>query len=556
MERGGDLAQALEAFRRGELKRARSLAEQGLAAASSPPLQHLLGLVHCRLGKPAKGVEHLRAAAKADPGNAGFQLMLIRALIDAGEPGEVLAMAEPPPPSSPGALALWQARAEACEQAGELEAAAHAWRTIASAAPDDRRAWVNLGRSLLRMERFREAEVAYREALAIASQDDEAIYELALVYDRTNQLDRMAKLLDEAQSAGIASDRLALPRAIREQREGRIENARRLLALPGAARDPVRWNRLRSRLADEAGDAAEAFEAAEAMNRATPGFESWRRRGAMFREQLRHLALTIGPEWAASLTSIGAADAMPVFLLGFPRSGTTLLDTFLMGHPEIAVVEEEPLLFTAIDPIRAVPELGSQPASRLVEIRESYCAALRMQIEPGFAGVAVDKFPLNLIAAPVIHHLFPSAPILFVQRHPCDSVLSCFMQAFSPNAGMASFLDIADAADCYDAVMSVWTTARETLPLNAHIIVYEELVTDPEAVLRSVIRFLGLDWEPGLLDHRATARAREPIANTSYDQVIAPLNARAVGRWKRYETQLDPVLPVLLPWAERLGYRA
>jgi hypothetical protein len=85
-------------------------------------------------------------------------------------------------------------------------------------------------------------------------------------------------------------------------------------------------------------------------------------------------------------------------------------------------------------------------------------------------------------------------------------------------------------------------------------LVYEGLVADPNRALRPLIDFLGLEWRPELLDHRATAKARGAIITPSYDQVIQPLSKAPSGRWRRYERQLEPVLPVLLPWAERLGY--
>jgi len=128
------------------------------------------------------------------------------------------------------------------------------------------------------------------------------------------------------------------------------------------------------------------------------------------------------------------------------------------------------------------------------------------------------------------------------------------MQSFTPNLGMASFMDIADAADLYDAMMDVWTNAANVLDLNTHAVTYEKLVEKPEDQLRPVIEFLGLEWDDRLLDHRATAKSRGAIPNTSYDQVTEKLNPQPIGRWRRYEKQLQPVLAVLQPWAERLGY--
>jgi hypothetical protein len=176
---------------------------------------------------------------------------------------------------------------------------------------------------------------------------------------------------------------------------------------------------------------------------------------------------------------------------------------------------------------------------------------LSERVEDGFAGIVIDKFPLDMAAAPLIQAMFPGAPIIFAQRHPCDVVLSGFMQKF----GLVNFNSIEDAADYYDAMMSIWTASRETMDLNVQTVVYEDLINDPEPVLRLVVDFLELEWDKDLLDHQRTARGRGTISTPSYDQVTEPLSSRFVGRWRRYERQLAPVLPLLVPWAERLGYK-
>jgi hypothetical protein len=218
------------------------------------------------------------------------------------------------------------------------------------------------------------------------------------------------------------------------------------------------------------------------------------------------------------------------------------------------VLEEIPLAKGVERALGDMRELRERSPEELKEAREGYVAALAEHTGPGFSGLAIDKMPLNMLTAPYLFSVFPDAPFIFAQRHPCDAVLGCFMQSFAPNPGMACFLDIHTAAEFYDAAMRLWTRSREALPLKVHTVVYEQLVADPEAALRPLIDFLGLEWQDALLDHRATAKARSGISTPSYSQVTQPLSRAASGRWKRYEKQLEPVLPILLPWAERLGY--
>lgn len=595
-----DLKEAISAFQSGDLDRARAVAERGITTAPSPNWQHLLGLIHCRLGNPAEGVDYLRAAADAEPGNAAFRVMLARALVDAGRPEEVLAMPEPPPISSPAELALWHGRAEAADAAGQTEAAVDAWSRITAAAPRDWRAWGNLGNALkahgslaeaadamaeaarlnpteptvradtvaalvragkqhLLLLRFDEAEAAFRRAYELDPLDYSAVHNLGVALERTNRLDELEKLLNAATAAGIDRDSLGYLFALLAWRGGTPAEAKELLEKADPSLDPVAWNALMSKAADALGESEAAFEAAEAMNRASidrvvrpETREEWDRTAADYRAEQHRLAETITPEWSAGIPLL--ADRPPnrvSFLLGFPRSGTTLLDTFLLGHPKIEVLEEKQLIGAARQVIGRIEDLPNIAVELVRRARDTYFEELARYVDPSFEGLVLDKFPLDLAAVPLIQAMFPGTPILFAQRHPCDVVLSGFMQPF----GLVNFSDISDAANYYDALMRIWTAARETMELNVHTIVYEDLVRDPEAVLRPVVRFLGLEWDERILDHQRTAKERGTIVTPSYDQVTQPVTTRAVGRWKRYRRQLDPVLPTLLPWAERLGYR-
>jgi hypothetical protein len=119
---------------------------------------------------------------------------------------------------------------------------------------------------------------------------------------------------------------------------------------------------------------------------------------------------------------------------------------------------------------------------------------------------------------------------------------------------MRSFTTLEEAAHTYDAVFSAWTAAEERLPLRVHRVRYERLVADPNAELARLLGFLDIDAAADALDHRHAARERGQIRTASYSQVTEPIYQRAVARWQRYADQLAPVIPILKPWAERLGY--
>ncbi len=249
-----------------------------------------------------------------------------------------------------------------------------------------------------------------------------------------------------------------------------------------------------------------------------------------------------------------------MFLVGFPRSGTTLLDTILNSHRAIHVVEERPAVRNMRNALERLPGgypdgLAALDPADLAALRQIYFAELDRHLEPqDRSAVVVDKLPLNIIEAGLIQRIFPQARFLFAQRHPCDCVLSCFMQNFEVNDAMANFLDLGDAAVLYDKVMTLWQQYRTVLPLAVHTVRYESLVEGFEETLTPLLAFLGVGWDDGVRRYAETASRRGIINTPSYDQVTQPLYTRSLGRWQRYAEQMAPVLPILLPWARRFGY--
>ncbi|HWI77064.1 MAG TPA: sulfotransferase [Sphingomicrobium sp.] len=639
-----EFRQALDAFNGGDLDRAREIAERGLEQSPSPQLQHLVGLIHCRLGNPEAGVDWLRLASDSDPGNLAFRVMLARALVDAGRALEALDAAIPPEGTTPAELALWHVRAEAAATAGQKDLALQALARLCSAGVGDWRIWRDYAEALSDAERWLEASRAFEQAARLNPQelelqrslaralarggrhdqsadelrkwveaspadaynrivlarlfanlgrnaeadaqvneasrivsgkdwagdwqglldiattrsgeiDIELLREIGALLERTSRMELLSELFDAAEAKGIDRDRLGYPAAAVALRTGNAGEAKRLLLLESPDVDPLRWHWMMARIADSLGDSELAFAEAEAMNRSVQDYDRWRRTAKSQLEWVRSLTETLTPEWAGRLTRLPPGDGLaPVLLVGFPRSGTTLLDTFLMGHPDVTVLEE----IEFIDPVERIlgkiPTLPERSAAELEQARQAYLAEMDLHLPKEHGGLVVDKLPLKLLAIPYLHAMFPDLRIIFAQRHPCDCVLSCFMQAFALNNAMACFLDIGDSAEYYDAILSFWVRARETLGLNVETVIYEKLIDDAEGSLRPVVDFLGLEWKDGLLDHRATAKARGAISTPSFDQVVQPLSDKASGRWRRYEKQLEPVLPLLLPWAERLGY--
>jgi tetratricopeptide (TPR) repeat protein len=537
------IAAAAAAFQEGDLVRARRLAQERLAnGEQAPRLYHLIGLIECRAGRVEDGVHWLRRASGAAPGDAAIARDLGSALSNVGRPGEARTALETAVALDPGNVR------------GRV---GYARLLIDLGRQSDALAELDEGSRLAFERLLRDDREGANCGAAIGMSSDRLVEvrELGLLLDRMNRVDDLRRLLAAAEKAGIARETLGSLWASVALREGRLKEAKNLLLRDSAPFDDSHWDRLRTKVADALGDADEAFAAATAMNRAVPGYDEWRRRGAHYRAHIRMTARIVTPEWASRIQHSGANDDVPdpAFVVGFPRSGTTLLDTFLMGHPQTHVVEEGKMLELATGVISEADGVD-WPAGLVARARQAYVDELSRHVPPGFNGLVVDKHPFNMLRLAVLHALFPGAKVIFAQRHPCDVVLSGYMQSFMLNHAMASFLDLGDAADLYDAAMTMWSRSREAVPQSIHTVVYERLTADPAAELRPALEFLGLDWSDQLLDHQSTAKARGLITTASYDQVVQPLSRAPSGRWRRYRRHLEPVLPVLLPWAERLGY--
>jgi hypothetical protein len=172
---------------------------------------------------------------------------------------------------------------------------------------------------------------------------------------------------------------------------------------------------------------------------------------------------------------------------------------------------------------------------------------------PSPARIVVDKLPLHTVFLPLIANLMPEARIIFAVRDPRDVCLSCFMQRFTLNAAMAHFLDIDTTARYYRAVMDLGLDSLDQLPVRAHMIRYEELVSAPEPQLRRLLKFLDLEWRAEVLHYHSDIAGRH-IDTPSYRQVSQPLYRSSIGRWRRYAEPLAPILGMLEPLARRLGY--
>jgi tetratricopeptide (TPR) repeat protein len=245
-----------------------------------------------------------------------------------------------------------------------------------------------------------------------------------------------------------------------------------------------------------------------------------------------------------------------VFLLGFARSGTTLLEQVLAAHPDVVAMEEKEVLASAVEAFRSSPQalraLRDATDEALAPFRETYWREAAGYGYRPTARVFLDKSPFNASRLPLIARLFPDAKILFAVRDPRDVVLSCFRTPFRTNGITFQLLRIEDAGRFYAAYMHVAQLFREKLPLQLLTVRHEDLLDDFEGRVREVCDFIGIDLRPGMLDF---ANAQRLVATPSAHQLRAGLSRAGAGQWTHYAQEMAPALGHLAPWVERFGYQ-
>jgi tetratricopeptide (TPR) repeat protein len=252
-------------------------------------------------------------------------------------------------------------------------------------------------------------------------------------------------------------------------------------------------------------------------------------------------------------------EESPIFIVGFPRSGTTLLEQVLDAHPLLQSMDEQPFMMRACaalceGPLSYPDELGKLDVAALDAIRARYWAGVRRKIDLLPGRRLVDKGPMNMTVLPLIRRLFPRSRIVLTIRHPCDVLLSCYFQQFRSSDLALLCRDLPTLARTYDSAFGYWYSQWPLLHPSSYELFYEKLTADFPAQVHQLAEFLQLPWNEAMLFPGERARAKGFISTPSYSQVTEPVTTRSVGRWKRYERYFEPALPVLTPWIKRWGY--
>jgi len=521
-------------------------------------------------GRLDEAVASYQSALRVNPDDAKAYNNMGIALQQQGKPDEAIACYQRAVQIDPQHAKAHNNLGVALEHQERFDEAAACYERALEIDPDYAEAHNNLGTVLLHQLKVEESLESYERALEIMPDYPEALANLAGLYERLNRLPEARSTLAKGLRVAPDHPHVNVVAAKCEEREGcyqeaikRLEAVRPLVEPSAGVGDIASEISFQlGRLYDRTGDARRAFaELSEANRTARERVGDWAARKERYLQNIDVLKHTFSEAWVDSWSPIPPSDEQqtPVFVIGFPRSGRTLIDVILDSHRRIQTLEEKPAVWAIRQGIEGLPcgyprAMVDLVPAQIEWLRAAYFRAVDEFIERRPGHRLVDKFPMNAVHAGLILRVFPTAKFIMVLRHPCDVCLSCFMQDFKINDAMANFFSIEDAAVLYAKVMSLWQQYRRVLPHSCHVVRYEDLVDDFEGETRRLLEFLGLEWDDAVLDYAGHAAARGRISTPSYDQVTEPIYRRARYRWRRYAEQLQPVMGLLEPFIEYFGY--
>jgi Flp pilus assembly protein TadD len=452
-----------------------------------------------------------------------------------------------------------------------VEEAIRAFQAAVTVRPDLAAAWLELGSACDINGDDAGARAAYEQVRRLVPADAEAWAALATIALRHGDVAQARSLAEEALQRRSDHPGAGLVVASTDVELGATgEAVSRLEALiAGKVLDerqlPVALGRLGDAL-DRLGRTKEAFEAYERMNaetvRANAGRFGEGGRVESHLELVRRLTRWFEGQdpvaWRQPAVAGGYASPVRrhVFLLGYPRSGNTLVENILASLPGVRALEERPTLADAdlafLRDEGALDQLSHLDPALADRLRESYWRRVRAEVPDVEAKVFVDMAPLNGIKLAMIARLFPDAIVVLCRRDPRDVVLSCFRRHFRVNASTYQMAGLERAARHYDAVMRLIEVQLAVLPLPVHVVDYAALVGNFDETTRALAEFVGVPWTEAARDFSRTAAARE-VRTVSAPQVRRGL-FDGTRQWERYREQMAPVLSVLEPWIRKFGY--
>jgi tetratricopeptide (TPR) repeat protein len=435
---------------------------------------------------------------------------------------------------------------------GRPQAASAAFAQAIELKPAYPEALCNWGLALAELERSDEAESKYRQAIAANPRFAGAYNNLGLLLKATGRLTEAQHAFERAIELSPRDfslyDNLAAVRPF-------VRHDPYLAALEAAAEDPAALS-----IADQTHLHFALAKAHDGLSRHEYAFAHLQKANWLKRQQIaydeaatlgqmRRLREVVSRDFIRARQGGGERSAIPVFIVGMTRSGTTLIEQILASHPQVVGTGELPLLDQVTGSIqKLIPGAPAFP-DMMLQMSPAHFRALgslyldRMLERAPSADRITDKMTVNFLFVGLIHLALPDATIIHAVRDPADTCTSCFATHFTN--GNEHAYDLGELGRYYRHYRELMAHWHDVLPPGRIVDVhYEELVADVENVARRIISRCGLDWDPRCLDFHRTER---PIRTASATQVRKPIHGNSVKRWRKYEAFLGPLLAEIAP---------
>jgi tetratricopeptide (TPR) repeat protein len=503
-----------------------------------------LGLAHLNADQLDAALDCLRQAVVLAPDNASGHVNLTLALERLGRDSDAIgALQRAIAIDADLVVAIWRLGNLFAKQ-DRRDAAMNCYRRIVSLQRDSLIGRLSQARILVQEGQHADAAALLHDTAIVFPQSAEVRQTLAVVLREQGRFTEASPLLMEAargppaQAAAAYHDLIMSKRIVPADAQ-MLQAARDLLTLatlPEAYRP--RLNIALGKALDDLGEYEEAIKHFGRGNAIVQRRDPFDR--ARFDTDMQRLIEIFSADFLKAHSDLGSSSEVPIFILGMPRSGTTLVEQIVTSHRDVAAGGELNFWNAKADLFTRVWH-NRLTAGHVARMADEYETTL-LRIGPEAARVT-DKSPNNFLWIGLIRIAFPKARIIHCRRHPVDTCLSNYFTSFGERVPFAySKADLVLYYQHYAQLMQHWRTVLS--PAFFHEIDYEELVTDPEPATRRLIDFCGLDWDGSCLQPEAN---RRPVKTASLWQVRQPIYRSAVGRWRHYEPWLGELRQLLEP---------
>ena len=468
----------------------------------------MLAELAARIGRWRDAESLLRRAVELAPSWAAARANLALVLGRTGRPAEALELLDAIFALEPEEIGHWNLKAATLGRLGDFDEAIKLYEAVLQRAPDQPRVWLSYGHMLKTVGRQSDGIHAYRKAIALKPALGEAWWSLAnLKTVRFDETD-VERMLSALGSPGLSDeDRLHLE-----------------FALGKAMHDAARPD-----------EAFAHYKRGNALRRKAHPFDAGAVTGLVER--------SIAAFTREVLTRPGGNEARdPIFVVGMPRAGSTLIEQILASHPLVEGTSELPDLPQVArekgNYVKRALEMSAEERRSAGELYLKRASVQRRTDRPFF----IDKLPNNWMFVPFIQLVLPNAKIVDARRHPLGCCWSNFRQHFARGQDFA--YDLADLGRYYSNYVRLMAHVDSVLPGRVHRVIYERMVDDTEVEVRALLDFCGLEFDPACLAFYETERA---VRTASSEQVRRPIYRDATEEWQPYEAHLDPLKEALGP---------